>query len=123
MKGAFWMKKKGNKFGAKKTVVDGITFDSKREAGYYGELKIKKAIGQIDSFERQVSFPLYAMRDLGIVGVEESKKVCTHVVDFIVHVGGRKEAHEVKGMETAIWRLKKKIFEANYPSIKYVVIK
>jgi len=122
MKNKFWMKKKGNKFGAKKTVVDGITFDSKKEAWYYGDLKIKKRAGLIDSFERQVPYDLYAYVP-SVAGVFPAEKIAKHIVDFIVYVGGRKEAHEVKGMETAIWRLKKKIFEANYPSIKYVVIK
>lgn len=32
---------------AKKTIVDGIQFDSKREAKRYGELKLKQQVGQI----------------------------------------------------------------------------
>ena len=40
LKGMPIEKPKGkSKFGAKKTVVDGITFDSKAEAKRYGELK------------------------------------------------------------------------------------
>ena len=115
----FWSK--GNKYGAKKTVVDGITFDSKREAAYYGQLKMMKAGGLIQGFERQQKFPLFAHNGLNPVARVVIGK---HIVDFIVVTReGGTEAHEVKGMETAIWRLKKKIFEANYPHIKYVVIK
>ena len=122
MKPAFWMKKKGNKFGAKKTVVDGILFHSKREAEYYGQLKLMKRAGNIQNFERQISFPLYAMH--GGLSPDESRKVCDHIVDFLViNIEGKKEVHEVKGMETDVWKLKKKIFEANYPNITYKVIK
>lgn len=118
MKPAFWMKKKGNKYGAKKTTVDGILFHSKREAEYYGQLKMMKRAGKIKDFKRQVSFSLYAMCDY------ESKKVCDHIVDFLVlTLDGKKEVHEVKGMETDVWKLKKKIFEANYTFIPYKVIK
>lgn len=113
---------KGNKFGAKKTVVDGITFDSKREAAYYGELKMRMR-GEKFIFQRQVKYPLYAF-DEGHVSGTYAKKVCTHVVDFVItRIDGKTEAHEVKGVETDVWKLKKKIFEANYPHIKYVVIK
>ena len=111
-----WPKK--NKFGAKKTVVDGITFDSKREAAYYGQLKMMKAGGLIKSFERQYVCPLYAWSKSGMV------KVGKHIVDFVVTLpDGKKELHEVKGVETTTWRLKKKILEANCPGIVYKVIK
>lgn len=123
MKPAFWMKKKGNKFGAMKTTVDGIVFHSKREAEYYGQLKMMKRAGKISSFERQISFPLYAM--WGGNTPDESRKIGNHIVDFVVVdiMSGQKEVHEVKGMETDVWKLKKKIFEANYPHIPYKVIK
>lgn len=114
--------KKGNKFGAKKTIIDGIKFDSKREAAYYGQLKIMKRGGLIQSFERQISFDLLAA---GLDPRTETYPcVAKHIVDFLVTmIDGRQEVHEVKGMETAIWRLKVKIFKANYPDIKYKVIK
>jgi len=36
---------KKHKYNARKTVVDGITFDSKREAEYYCELKLRVRAG------------------------------------------------------------------------------
>ena len=45
--------KRGNKFGAKRTVVDAITFDSKRETEVYGDLKLLEQAGRIGGFERQ----------------------------------------------------------------------
>lgn len=47
-----------NKFGAVKTVLDGITFDSKREAAYYAELKLRERAGEVASVELQ---PVYEL--------------------------------------------------------------
>jgi hypothetical protein len=41
-----------------KTVINGITFDSKKEAAYYGILKLKQKAGLIDRFEMQVRYDL-----------------------------------------------------------------
>ena len=38
---------KRNKYSAVKTVVDGYTFDSKREAAVYAELKLRERAGEI----------------------------------------------------------------------------
>lgn len=41
-----------NKYGAKKTVVDGVTFDSKAEARRYQQLKLMQQAGEIIGFTR-----------------------------------------------------------------------
>ena len=45
---------KRNKYNAKKTRVDGILFDSKREAKRFVELKFLKWTGSVKYFFRQV---------------------------------------------------------------------
>jgi len=47
-----------HKFNAIPTEVDGIKFASKKEAKYYGELKIRQAAGLVLFFLRQVPFHL-----------------------------------------------------------------
>lgn len=42
-----------NKYGAKKTEVDGITFDSRLEAQRYGQLKALQAAGEIHNLTLQ----------------------------------------------------------------------
>lgn len=101
------------KYGNCSCTVDGIRFDSRREADYYGQLKIEQRAGLILNFERQVTF------ELAVNG----KKICAHRVDFLVHYrGGRREVREVKGFATAEWDIKRKLFEAIYPEIPYKVI-
>lgn len=102
------------KYGNVSCSVDGKRFDSRREADYYGQLKLEKRGRLIVDFERQVSF------DLDVNG----KHICRHVVDFLVTLpGGVKEVREVKGFETPEWNLKRKMFEAIYPNIQYRVVR
>jgi hypothetical protein len=115
-----------NKYGAKKKVVDGIAFDSGAEGDYYGQLKLEKRCGLIKDYERQVSFDLYAWGPL-CVQAPKSHKVCRHIVDFLVTLpDGSREVSEVKGYRDgaayALWDLKRKLFEFNYPEIRYKVV-
>jgi len=104
--------------------VDGITFQKKKEAAYYSQLKIEKRCGLIKSFERQVAFDLYAIHYVETPELYNAVRVCSHIVDFIVtRKDGSKEVREVKGFATDIWDLKRKLFEANYPDLPYKVIR
>lgn len=48
--------RRANKFGAIKTVVDGITFASKAEARRYSQLKLLERAGEIADLETQPEF-------------------------------------------------------------------
>ena len=50
-----------NKYGARSIVVDGIRFDSTKEANRYQELKYMVTAGLIDELELQPEFPLHVM--------------------------------------------------------------
>lgn len=50
--------KKPPKYRNTKTVVDGITFDSKKEAARWQQLKLQEAAGTIQDLRRQVPFEL-----------------------------------------------------------------
>ena len=47
-----------NKYGAIKTTLDGITFDSAREASRWGQLVLLQRLGKIRDLQRQVPFRL-----------------------------------------------------------------
>jgi hypothetical protein len=99
--------KRGNKFGAKRTVVDGITFDSKREAEVYSDLKLLERAGRISGFERQRKFNLIVNGE--IIG--------TYRADFafIDHdQDGRFRAIDVKGFDTPLSAWKRKHVAALY---------
>jgi hypothetical protein len=101
------MPKRGNKFGAQRTERDGITFDSKREAEVYGELRLLEKAGRISGFERQRKFELIVNGE--IIG--------TYRADFafIDHdQDGRLRVIDVKGVITRDFRRVKKIIKAIY---------
>lgn len=98
-----------HKFHAQRTEYDGIRFDSKKEAQYYSQLKLRQKAGDVVFFLRQVPFDLPG-------GVK-------YRVDFQVFLqDGTVEFVDVKGMETKDFILKKKQVEALYP-IKIKVVK
>jgi Protein of unknown function (DUF1064) len=60
---ALWARRLGlvaprSKYGAKRTIVDGIWFDSGKEARRYGELKLLENAGKISNLETQPAFPI-----------------------------------------------------------------
>jgi hypothetical protein len=90
-----------SKYGAKKTNVDGITFDSKKEAEYYCDLKLQTAIGEIDGFCMQPVFILAPN--------------LKYKADFIVfNKDGSFKIVDTKGFKTKEYIAKKKVLEDKY---------
>ena len=91
-----------HKFNAVKTELDGINFDSKKEAKYYIELKLRIKSGEVIFFLRQVPFDLPGKVKYRIDFQEFHSDGTVHFVD-------------VKGKKTDMYIAKKKIVEALYP--------
>jgi hypothetical protein len=100
-----------SRYGNVKTTVDGITFDSKMEARFYEFVKELRMTGKIGAFEMQVKyeiFPAYTFNGKKVRKVE-------YVADFVVyHHDGTEEIIDVKGVETDVFKLKRKMFEYKY---------
>ena len=99
--------KKSSKFGAKKTIVDGITFDSKWESERYGQLKAMERGGIVTDLELQVKYDI-VINDI---------KICRYIADFVYKEespsGEIKEiVEDAKGFETPEFKLKKKLMKA-----------
>lgn len=93
------MRLKANKYGAQKTTVDNITFDSKKEAGRYRELKLMEKAGLIRGLILQATIPC----------IVNGKKVCDYRADFSYIEGDRHIVEDVKGVKTPVYQLKKKL--------------
>ena len=103
-----------HKFNAVPVLNDGIRFDSKLEARYYGVLKLMQREGSVLFFLRQV--PIH------IKGENSSPNV-KYVCDFqVFFADGSVEFIDVKGVETPEFKIKKKLVESNYP-IKIKILK
>ena len=114
---------KKTKMGNVKTEVDGIIFDSKHEANYYGELMLMKKAGVIKDFERQVYFTLIDGFEREVNGKTEKRQPIRIKVDFVVTFPeGNIEVHDPKGHKTKEYKMKKKMFEGRYPDIPFIEI-
>lgn len=90
-----------SKYNNKKTYVDGIKFDSKKEANRYCELKLMERCKAISNLELQVPYILYPKRD-GLRAVK-------YVADFRYVEDGKTVVEDVKGVLTDVYKLKKRM--------------
>lgn len=102
-----------SKYNAKKVEVDGIKFDSKAEGDYYLHLKQQVTERQILGFERQKRMLL--QEGFSVEGVKGKIRPIFYVVDFIITENdGTLTYVDVKGVETDVFKLKKKLFMKRY---------
>ena len=101
-----------NKYNAKKATVDGHTFDSKREAERYCELKLFLKAGLIKNLELQ---PRFLLQDEFFDKNEVKHKKIEYVADFLyIDKAGRNVVEDVKGVLTDVYKIKKKMFLKKY---------
>lgn len=107
------------KYGNRKTVVDGIRFDSKLEAQRYCELKLLLKAGKIQDLKLQPSFELIpAFRKNGV-----TYRGIYYKADFSYTLNGKTIIEDTKGFKTDVYILKKKLFEFRYPELHIVEIR
>jgi hypothetical protein len=119
-----------SKYGAVATVIDGHRFPSKREAKRYGELKLLERAGEIRDLRLQPRFPL-CVPGSDLTPIE----IGVYIADFAYEQrtvrgikprfpGRTKSAslsvewndviEDSKGFRTPVYRLKKRMVEAQY---------
>lgn len=112
----FMWKKQYSYYKTPKARIGDKQYDSKFEANYGQELEILLKAGKIEGFETHVRIPL----------IVNGYTVCDYYIDFVVfHKDGTVEYIETKGYPTSIWKLKWKIFLANFeddPSVKITLV-
>ena len=97
-----------SKYRAVKTTIDGIKFDSKKEAKRYQELKLLERAGAIKALELQ---PRFILQDKFRLKGETHRKI-EYIADFKYFDVDKKAwiVEDVKGIKTDVYKLKKKIF-------------
>lgn len=100
-----------SKYHAKPTVVDGIRFHSAREAARYLELRLLQKAGEIvGEIETQPPFPLIIANRFG-----EDIKIGHYFGDFLyTRADGEVVCEDIKGVDTALSKLKRKLVAASY---------
>lgn len=104
-----------SKYGSKKVLINGITFDSKKEAKRYYELKLLERAGEITELETQYKFLLQpAFKKNG-----KTIRAMYYIADFVYKDtrSGKTIVEDTKGFRTEAYNIKKKLFEYAYPTL------
>lgn len=108
-----------HKYGAKPVTVDGIKFDSAKEAKRWGELKLLERGAEISFLERQVKIAL-----VGMTGpiLTPTGRQAHYVADFLYFDtrGCCRVIEDAKGFQTPEYKLKRAILAAMGLTIKEV---
>lgn len=97
---------KGSKYGNKKVEVNGMKFDSKREARRYLDLKAMEVAGQIKNLQLQVKYTLIPSQKIDGVVVERE---VSYVADFVYEQNGKTVVEDSKGHRTDTYIVKRKL--------------
>lgn len=91
-----------NKFRAKPVEYDGIRFASTGEGRRYLQLKLLLQQGYIEDLKLQVDFPITI----------NGQKVCSYRADFVYTENNLQIVEDFKGVETPVFKLKRKLMRA-----------
>jgi hypothetical protein len=99
---------KASKYHAVKTDVDGITFDSKKEAARYQALLLRQRAGEIRGLALQVPFVLR------VGSVDLGKYIADFVYEERIGEDWCHRCEDVKGFRTPLYRWKRKHVAAQF---------
>lgn len=93
---------KTSKYKASKVEIDGIVFDSKREASRYCELRLLERTGEISNLEMQKRYEL--------IPKQGKERAVHYVADFVYkNKAGVEVVEDTKGMRTRDYIIKRKL--------------
>ena len=99
---------------------DGIKFDSIKEAGRYVQLKLMEKQGLIKNL---IIHPKYKILD-GFEKLDRKFAPIHYIADFEYFDVGKNKVvvEDVKGFQTLIFRIKRKLFEKRYKNLTIDII-
>lgn len=102
------------KYHNQKTTIDGIVFDSKKEAKRYTVLRSLQEGGYIRGLELQVPFEL--------VPKGNGERAVKYIADFVYYDIEKQVSivEDVKGYKTDVYKLKRKLFKWRYPEYTFI---
>jgi Protein of unknown function (DUF1064). len=110
-----------SKYGNTKVVIDGITFDSKAEGRRYQDLCYLQQAGKITKLHPH---PVYELLPAFTDRTGKRHRRTTYIGDFFYYDDDfNAVVEDVKGRETEVFKIKAKMFQHRYPSIKFVIVR
>lgn len=111
-----------SKYNSRKVIVNGVEFDSQKEASRYRELVLLERAGRIQDMQRQVKFVLIPVQRefCNEVYTKGKKKGCfkpgkllekelAYVADFVYTENGKQVVEDTKGFKTKDYIIKRKL--------------
>lgn len=99
------------KYRNRRITVAGVTFDSRKEAVRYQELKLLERTGAIQNLQRQVPFVLIPKQERDGKLIE---RPVIYKADFVYTENGEEIVEDVKGMKTKEYIIKRKLLLWQY---------
>jgi hypothetical protein len=94
------------------TDIEGIKFDSKSEARFYLHILDRQKQGH---YKLDEIHPKFILQD---------KPKIKYIADFLIsYPNGQRFAVDVKGVQTAAFRIKMRMFQAKFPDIGLMIVK
>ena len=110
------MMQRRSKYNARKAEIDGHVFDSITEANRYQELLLLERAGEIIELKLQPEFVLLpAYTD----NKGKRQRSVMYRGDFQYFENGQQVVEDVKGFETPVYKLKRKLFLYSFPEIDF----
>ena len=116
-----------SKYGSRKQTVSGITFDSRKEARRFQELRLLEQAGKISDLRLQVKFQLIPPQREPSFEVYKSgpnkgrrkpgkllEKECAYIADFVYVQDGETVVEDAKGYRTDVYIIKRKLMLERY---------
>ena len=86
--------------------MNGVVYDSKKEANRWCELSLLAKAGKIANLQRQVKYELIPAQRIDGKVVE---RACTYVADFVYERDGKTVVEDTKGFKTKEYIIKRKL--------------
>jgi len=119
--GPVWPGDRRSKYNNRKVEADGYTFDSQAEYRRYCELKLMERAGEIVELrvhERWELLAAFRRKD----GIWQRAITYEDDFDYVEVATGAFVVEDVKGARTQVFRLKEKLFRANYPDFDFRIV-
>jgi hypothetical protein len=96
------------KYGNRKVELDGVLFDSRKEANRWAELVLMERAGEISHLRRQVTFTLIPVQKDPETG-KVIERDCKYIADFVYTENGKTVVEDTKGFRTPDYIIKRKL--------------
>lgn len=116
-----------SKYGSRKQTVSGTTFDSRKEARRFQELRLLEQSGKIFDLRMQVKYQLIPPQRAPSFEVYKSgpnkgrgkpgkllEKECAYIADFVYVQDGETVVEDSKGYRTDVYIIKRKLMLERY---------